>query len=167
MLACLVVDDHVDAEQGHSQRLSQWPGQLSDDIVIGWQRHSLDVLSLWRIKYIKSRVLANAAVRKWHNVWWRWGRTEVKSEDDSGLETLWLLKNMAFLSEREAGFWVSLWTLGGSKAQLDAKHSGNFKMNVTVYWFQHLEWKKSKPKPSQSSSLSLITILSVSIFKSI
>lgn len=26
-------------------------------------------------------------------------RTEVKSEDDSGLETLWLLKKMAFLSE--------------------------------------------------------------------
>lgn len=30
------------------------------------------------------------------------GRTVVKSEDDSGLETLWLLKKMAFLSVKAA-----------------------------------------------------------------
>lgn len=29
------------------------------------------------------------------------GLTVVKSEDDSGLETLWLLKKIAFLSEKK------------------------------------------------------------------
>lgn len=32
---------------------------------------------------------------------WQLGHTVVKSEDDSGLETLWLLKKIAFLSEKE------------------------------------------------------------------
>lgn len=45
MLACLIVDDDVDAKQGHSQRLPQRPGQLSDDIITGWLRHSLYILS--------------------------------------------------------------------------------------------------------------------------
>lgn len=36
-----------------------------------------------------------------HLIQWRFGRTEVRSEDDSGLETLWLLKKMAFLSGTE------------------------------------------------------------------
>ena len=32
---------------------------------------------------------------------WQFGHTVVKSEDDSGLETLWLLKKIAFLSEKQ------------------------------------------------------------------
>lgn len=46
MLACLVVDDDVDAEQGHSQRLPQGPGQLPDDIITWWLRHSFHIVSL-------------------------------------------------------------------------------------------------------------------------
>lgn len=46
MLARLVVDDNIDAKQGHTQCLPQRPGQLSDHIVVGWLRHSLDILSL-------------------------------------------------------------------------------------------------------------------------
>lgn len=46
VLARLVVDDHVDAKQGHPQCLPQRPGQLPDDVVVGRLRHSLDVLSL-------------------------------------------------------------------------------------------------------------------------
>lgn len=68
---------------------------------------------------------------------WNSGHTEVKSEDDSGLETLWLLKKMAFLSERgtkqkktefklegkSKQLWS--WTVDGSKAQLVTKNSNN------------------------------------------
>lgn len=42
-----------------------------------------------------SKPLGNVLVKSHKNL----SRTEVKSEDDSGLETLWLLKKMAFLSE--------------------------------------------------------------------
>lgn len=46
VLARLVVDNDVDAKQGHAQRLPQRPGQLPDHVVVGWLRHSLHVLSL-------------------------------------------------------------------------------------------------------------------------
>lgn len=46
VLARLVVDNNVDAEQGHAQRLPQRPGQLPDHVVVGWLRHPLHVLSL-------------------------------------------------------------------------------------------------------------------------
>lgn len=46
MLARLIVDDDVDAEQGHAQRLPQRAGQFPDDVIIRRLRHSLDVLSL-------------------------------------------------------------------------------------------------------------------------
>lgn len=45
VLACLVVDDNINAKQGHAQRLTQRPGQLSDDIITGRLRHSFQVLS--------------------------------------------------------------------------------------------------------------------------
>lgn len=44
VLAREVVDDDVDAKQGHAQRLSQGPGQLSDDIITGWLGHPLHVV---------------------------------------------------------------------------------------------------------------------------
>lgn len=115
VLACLIVDDYIDAKQGHAQCFSQWPGQFSDDIITGWLRHSLHILSLgetnikmW-ISYtaFKSQGCGpekNKDIIKetrWHFIQWHFGRTEVKSEDDSGLETLWLLKKMALLSEAE------------------------------------------------------------------
>lgn len=52
MLACLVVDDDIDAEQGHAQRLPQRPGQLPDDIIIGRLRHPLYILSLYKQQHI-------------------------------------------------------------------------------------------------------------------
>ena len=101
MLACLVVDDDVDAEQGHAERLPQWPGQLSDDIITGWLRHSFDVLSLILTENIKAHQRQNLVYVTKDGSQWQLGHTVVKSEDDSGLETLWLLKKIAFLSEKE------------------------------------------------------------------
>lgn len=46
VLARLVVDNNIDAKQGHAQRLPQRPGQLPDHVIVGWLRHSLHVLSL-------------------------------------------------------------------------------------------------------------------------
>lgn len=46
VLTRLVVDDDVDAEQGHPQRLPQRPGQLPDDIIAGRLGHALHVLPL-------------------------------------------------------------------------------------------------------------------------
>lgn len=46
VLACLVVNNNINAKQGHAQRLPQRPGQLPDHIIVGWLRHSLNVLSL-------------------------------------------------------------------------------------------------------------------------
>lgn len=48
MLARKVVDDDVNAKQGHAQLLSQGPGQLSDDIITGWLGHPLHVVPLWQ-----------------------------------------------------------------------------------------------------------------------
>lgn len=96
MLTRLVVDDDVDAKQGHAQRLPQRPGQLPDHIVVGWLRHSLDVLSLRATtKCVNGQrpALTYSLIRTRT-------ATVVRSEDDSGLDTLWLLKKMAFLSEK-------------------------------------------------------------------
>lgn len=96
MLTRLVVDDDVDAKEGHAQRLPQRPGQLPDHIVVGGLRHSLDVLSLRATtKCVKGQrpVLTHSLIRTR-------AATVVRSEDDSGLDTLWLLKKMAFLSEK-------------------------------------------------------------------
>lgn len=46
VLARLIVDNNIDAKQGHAQRLPQRPGQLPDHVIVGWLRHSLHVLSL-------------------------------------------------------------------------------------------------------------------------
>lgn len=48
MLACLVVDDNVDAKERHSQSLSQRPGQLPNNIIVGWLGHTLYIISLQR-----------------------------------------------------------------------------------------------------------------------
>lgn len=125
MLARLVIDDDVDAEQGHAQGLPQGPGQFPDDVVAGRLRHTLYVLPLkaharTNVASVSSALstdrplprltcgitknqmlqnplakVRNVLVKSHKNL----SRTEVKSEDDSGLETLWLLKKMAFLSE--------------------------------------------------------------------
>lgn len=100
MLSCLVVDDHINAKQRHTQRLSQQPGQLPDDIITWRLRHSLDVFSLGWSKYEKIVLPTKVITKTKVPIGWNSGHTEVRSEDDSGLETLWLLKKMAFLSER-------------------------------------------------------------------
>lgn len=96
MLTRLVVDDDVDAKQGYAQRLPQRPGQLPDHIVVGWLRHSLDVLSLRATTTcvnVQCPALTYSLIRTR-------AATVVRSEDDSGLDTLWLLKKMAFLSKK-------------------------------------------------------------------
>lgn len=96
MLTRLVVDDDVDAKQGHAQRLPQRPGQLPDHIVVGWLRHSLDVLSLGAT----AKCLNGQRPALTYSLIRTRTATVVRSEDDSGLDTLWLLKKMAFLSEK-------------------------------------------------------------------
>lgn len=92
MLARLVVDDDVDAKQGHAQGLPQRAGQLPDDVIIRRLRHSLDVLSLKKNK--KQKMFAHVLETTWGRVRHQAageggaGPTVVKCEDDSGLETL-------------------------------------------------------------------------------
>lgn len=47
VLARLVVDDDVNAEERHSQRLPQRPRQLPDDLVTRPLKHALDLVQLW------------------------------------------------------------------------------------------------------------------------
>lgn len=49
MLACLVVDDNVDAKERHSQSLSQRPGQLPNNIIVGWLGHTLYIISRCKV----------------------------------------------------------------------------------------------------------------------
>lgn len=98
MLACLVVNDNINTKQGHAQSLPQRPGQLPDHIVVGWLRHSFNVLSL---REKRKGVDSKYPIGKYSVMYTRRAATVVRSEDDSGLDTLWLLKKMAFLSEEK------------------------------------------------------------------
>lgn len=66
----------------------------------GWDTPS--TFSLWDKDQILKSIRDKTCLKiTWDYSRWHFGRTEVKSEDDSGLETLWLLKKIAFLSEKE------------------------------------------------------------------
>lgn len=46
VLPRLVVDDDVNPEERHAQRLAEGPGQLPDDLVAGPLEHTLDLVQL-------------------------------------------------------------------------------------------------------------------------
>lgn len=83
-----------------------------------WVAETLPLNSLSEVNMKYQNKLANKVICTVNVTWgigqWHFGRTVVKSEDDSGLETLWLLKKIAFLSEKETeekrwGWFTELW----------------------------------------------------------